>query len=140
MTQETERLGYIILVAVVPMGSHDPYWWIGTIICVLAAYSLRIMGDIRDKDFTWSSAGIQFVTTLALDTLAYYVWKDAAVVRGFFLFFNSFQIYIFAVSYFSFAIVTVGTKIGNYGIDNVWVKVKAVITASNNPTTPTPKA
>lgn len=142
MTNETEKLGYILLVAVsTPFGNHDPYWWIGTVLCILAAYSLRIMGDIRDKDFTWTSAGIQLVTTVSLDILAYFIWKDNPAVRrfsifGFQLFFGSFQIYIFAVSYFSFAIVTLGTKIGNYGFENAWLKIKAVISASNTPPTP----
>jgi hypothetical protein len=117
--EATQTISYILLIAVAPFGNQDIYWWIGTAIVVMAAYSLRLMGDIRNKEFTWISAGIQLVTTVALCAFGYYLWKDAGAVRGFFLFFGSFQIYIFLVAFFSFFIVTAGDKVGKYGIESV---------------------
>lgn len=142
MNLTTEKASVVMMGAISIAQSKDPYWWVGTIIVVFAAYSLRIMGDISNKNFTWTSAIVQLITTVALCSVGYYVWKDAAPIRELWFFFGSFQIFIFFVAYFSFIIVSIGHKIDADGIISVgnWLNaVRAAISANKNKNNNLPK-
>lgn len=112
-------LNFIVLNALLAVGNvEDPKFYIGSILAIIAGFTLRIAVDWNNDTISWKKSLIQAIFSLCLCYLSVLFWRDYTpnVKLEYYLFFCSlFSVFIVSVLEKTF-------KMGLLGYARVLVK------------------